>query len=164
MWVEALMLMFICAYGSLLLLVSFGFKTPLFDRYLLLVVPALFVLVLMEEFRSGSMRILRWRGVLSLALIAIYAAVSVTATHDYLAWNRGRWIATSALMQSGVWPNQIDGGYEFNGGYLSDINHKRAPNKTGWWVDDDEYVIASGPLSGYRELQRIDFRVATFAR
>ena len=130
----------------------------LFDRYLLAVVPALFVLVLVNEARSGSIRMLRWRGALSLALIVIYAADSVAAIHDYLAWNRTRWIATGTLMQSGVSPNQIEGGYEFNGWHLSNLKYKRARNKMGWWVDSDEYVIASGPLSGYREVQRFDFQ------
>lgn len=154
-WVEALTVVFIGAYGCLLLL--FGFNWHLFDRYLLVVVPALFVLVFVNEARSEPIRVLRWRGTLSLALIVIYAAVSVAATHDYLAWNRTRWIATSTLMQSGVSPNHIEGGYEFNGWYLSDPKYKRK-KKIGWWVDDDEYVIASGPLSGYREVQRFDFQ------
>jgi hypothetical protein len=156
-WVEALSIVFIGAYGCLCLLFSFGYNLKLFDRYLLAVVPALLVLVLVNEARSGSIRMLRWRGGLSLALVVIYAAVSVAATHDYLAWNRTRWIATRALMQSGVSPNRIEGGYEFNGWELSNMKYKRARNKMGWWVDGDEYIIASGPLSGYREVQRVDF-------
>lgn len=157
-WVEALTLVFIVAYGGLLLLFSFGYNLKLFDRYLLVVVPVLLVLVLMNEARSSaSIRISRWRGALSLALVAVYAAVSVAATHDYLAWNRTRWIATSTLMQSGISPNQIEGGYEFNGWYLSNLKYKRVQNKMGWWVDGDEYIIASGPLSGYKEVHRFDF-------
>ena len=100
----------------------------------------------------------RWRGALSLGLIFIYAGVSVAATHDYLAWNRMRWMATRLLMESGISPTQIDGGYEFNGWYLSDPNYKRKADKSWWWVNDDEYVIASGPLSGYQELQRFVFQ------
>jgi uncharacterized membrane protein len=157
-WLEALSLVFVCAYSSLLFVVSFGFRTPLFDRYLLVVIPAFFMLVLVSEIRLGFTTAVRWRGALSIVFIVIYAAISVAATHDYLAWNRTRWIATDILMQSGVSPSQIDGGYEFDGWYLSDIHHKRAPNKNGWWVEDDKYIIAAGPLSGYRELQRIGFR------
>ena len=51
----------------------------------------------------------------SLALAFAYATVVVAATHDYLAWNRTRWMATRTLIEAGVLPRQIDGGYEFNG-------------------------------------------------
>ena len=67
-------------------------------------------------------------------------------------------MATRMLMESGISPTQIDGGYEFNGWYLSDPNYKRKADKSWWWVNDDEYVIASGPLSGYQELQRFVFQ------
>ena len=157
-WLESLTLVFVCAYAISLLLMGFGLKTPLFDRYLLVFVPPLFILALIIEVRAGCISEPRWRGALSLGLIFIYAGVSVAATHDYLAWNRMRWMATRMLMESGISPTQIDGGYEFNGWYLSDPNYKRKANKSWWWVNDDEYVIASGPLSGYQELQRFVFQ------
>ena len=152
------MLVFVSAYAASLLLVGFSLHMPLFDRYLLLFVPAILVLVVTKETRSGYMPERRWRGALSLMLVLVYATVAVAATHDYLAWNRARWMATRTLMEAGVSPHQIDGGYEFNGWYLSDPNYRRKPNKSYWWVDDDEYVIASGPLKGYQELQRFSFR------
>jgi 4-amino-4-deoxy-L-arabinose transferase-like glycosyltransferase len=157
-WVEALALGLIGAYGGLCLLFSFGYNLKLFDRYLLVVVPALLVLVFVNEARDESTPTARSRAALSLALLGAYAAISVAATHDYLAWNRTRWIATGSLMRSGVPPNQIEGGYEFNGWYLSNLKYRRTRNKMGWWADGDEYVIASGPLSGYREVQRFEFR------
>jgi hypothetical protein len=63
-----------------------------------------------------------------------------------------------APMDAGVSPRQIDGGYEFNGWYLAGPFYRRVPNKSPWWVDDDEYIIASGPLGGYREVRRFAFR------
>jgi len=137
------MLVFVSAYAASLLLVGFSLHMPLFDRYLFLFVPAILVLVVTKETRSGYMPERRWRGALSLMLVLVYATVAVAATHDYLAWNRARWMATRTLMEAGVSPHQIDGGYEFNGWYLSDPNYQREPNKSYWWVDDDEYVIAS---------------------
>ncbi len=155
-WLQVLMLVFIGTYGGLLLLV--GFATPMFDRYFLLFVPAIFALIVIGETRSVSMTAKRWRTPLSLALVFIYAAVAVTTTHDYLAWNRTRWVAIRSLLDAGISPHKIDGGYEFNGWYLSDPNYREVPEKSYWWVDDDEYIIASGPLPGYDELQRFVFR------
>jgi 4-amino-4-deoxy-L-arabinose transferase-like glycosyltransferase len=157
-WLDVPTLVFVGTYATLLLLVGFSLQSILFDRYLLLFAPAILVLVVTKEVRSGCIPVRRWRSVLSLALVFAYAAVAVAAAHDYLAWNRTRWMATRKLMDAGISPHQIDGGYEFNGWYLFDPKYKPKPNKSYWWVDDDEYVIASRPLKGYRELQRFNFR------
>jgi hypothetical protein len=157
-WLEALTLVFLGAYATSLLLVGFTSRSPLFDRYLLLFAPAVLMLVVTKETRSRYMPARRWRVALSLTLVLVYAAGDVAATHDYLAWNRARWMATRTLMDAGISPSQIDGGYEFNGWYLFNPNYQRVPNKSYWWVDDDEYIIASGPLKGYVELQRFSFR------
>jgi 4-amino-4-deoxy-L-arabinose transferase-like glycosyltransferase len=102
-WPEVLMLVFIGTYASVLILGSFGTRSPpLFDRYLLLFVPAILVLVVSNEFRSESTRPQGWRLLLSAALIFVYAVVAVSAAHDYLAWNRARWMATRTLMDAGI--------------------------------------------------------------
>jgi 4-amino-4-deoxy-L-arabinose transferase-like glycosyltransferase len=156
-WLEALMLVFFAAYATSMLLVGFSLHSPLFDRYLLVFVPVIFVLVVTKETPSEYMPAHRSRGALSLTLVLVYAAVNVAATHDYLAWNRARWMATAKLMDAGISPHQIDGGYEFNGWYLFQLDYHRKADKSYWWVDDDEYIIASGPIKGYRELQRFSF-------
>ena len=156
-WLEALMLVFFAAYAISMLLVGFSLHSPLFDRYLLVFVPVIFVLVVTKETRSRYTLAHRWRGVLSLTLVLVYAVVDVAATHDYLAWNRARWMATAKLIDAGISPHQIDGGYEFNGWYLFELDYHRKADKSYWWVDDDEYIIASGPIKGYRELQRFSF-------
>jgi 4-amino-4-deoxy-L-arabinose transferase-like glycosyltransferase len=153
-WLEALTLVFFAAYATAMLLVGFSLHSPLFDRYLLVFVPVILVLVVTNETRSRYMAAHRWRGALSLTLVLVCAAVDVAATHDYLAWNRARWMATGKLMNAGISPHQIDGGYEFNGWYLFELDYRRKADKSYWWVDDDEYIIASGPLEGYRELQQ----------
>jgi hypothetical protein len=120
----------------------------LYDRYLLLYLPLFIVMVCATEpDRVSSTRQVNW--VLAVILVASYAGFSAAAAHDYLAWNRNRWIATHGLINDGrIRPNQIDGGYEFNGWYLYDPHYVKKPGKSWWWVDDDEYVIASGPMPG----------------
>ena len=83
---------------------------------------------------------------------------SVAAVHDYFAWNRARWTALNYLTdEMHVAPNRIDGGMEFNGWFLHDPNHKAKPDKSWWWVDDDEFVVSFGPSSGYRVLREYKF-------
>jgi len=81
--------------------------------------------------------------------ILILATFSVVATHDFLAWSRTRWDALQTLVDHGVSPHRIDGGYEFGGSYLYDPHRAPLSDVKGWWLDDDEYRSASGPASGY---------------
>jgi hypothetical protein len=124
-----------------------------YDRYLLFLVPLLiagFVLLLRNGtgHRSPS-AVLR-----SVFLLAAFTAFAVAGTHDYLAWNRTRWQALTELTQADhVPPEKIDGGYEFNGRFLYDPNYRPRPGKSEWWVHDDEFMLASGDLPGYRTLR-----------
>jgi 4-amino-4-deoxy-L-arabinose transferase-like glycosyltransferase len=157
---DLLAVAFIISYTSILLFIAFGIGHPLFDRYLLLFIPPLLMIILVSEIRSGFGSVARWRATASITLICIYAVVSVAATHDYLGWNRARWTAARMLLDDGVSPNRIDGGFEFNGWYTYKPRYypeRSLSSKSWWWVVDDEYVIASGPIKGYREIQRISF-------
>jgi Dolichyl-phosphate-mannose-protein mannosyltransferase len=81
---------------------------------------------------------------------------SLTGTRDYLAWNRLRWGALRELtLQRLVPATEIDGGYEFNGLFLYDPNydvlaHLNDTHKSYWWVQNDTYMIAFGPVPGYK--------------
>lgn len=152
-WPYTLLIALILSYFAILMIIAASF--PLFDRYFLVILPLLFWLMVItapgRPFQSGAVK-------LSLVLIFFYAMFSVAATHDYLAWHRARWLATNDLMQvEGAKPQQIDGGYEFNGWYLYDAKYKQSRNKSWWWVVDDEYIIASGPIAGYKLIRRYSF-------
>ena len=56
-------------------------------------------------------------------------------------------------------PQQIDGGYEFNGWFLYDPKYKKIPGRQWWWVDDDKYVAAYGPLEGYEVMEVIPYEL-----
>lgn len=153
-WLSVLLMATGVSYFAILTILAAGF--PLFDRYYLVLLPLFVLLILITQgdspHKSGSVN-------LSWGLLIFYAVFSVAATHDYLSWNRTRWMATSDLMQKDkISPKQIDGGYEFNGWYLYDAKYDHNPKKSWWWVVDDEYVIASGPVPGYRELRRYPFQ------
>ena len=90
-------------------------------------------------------------------VLTLQAMFTVVATRDYLEWNRTRWVATSALLAAGVPRTSIDGGYEFNGWLGYDPGYQRKQGKSPWWVTDDEYVIASGPMPGYSAFRAYPF-------
>jgi hypothetical protein len=154
-WLFSLLVVTGVAYFSALMFISGS--VVMFDRYLIFLVPIAIALVTNIEFEN-SLPTRSLGRVLSVGLITIYAGLSVAAVHDYLAWNRTRWVALHSLLSEGkARPNQIDGGYEFNGWFLHDANYKRTKDKSWWWVDEDEYVVTSGALPGYTEYRRYSF-------
>lgn len=94
-----------------------------------------------------------------ISLMSFYVYFSMASSHDYLAWSRARWQALhDVVVVKRISPRLIDGGYEFNGWYLSDRNYESTPEKSYWWVDQDDYMIASGLLKSYREIGRYAFQ------
>ena len=137
-----------------------------FDRYMLLLMPLLMVLVVSCDQKIIQLYpINKYMISIALAIILIYGGFTVGATHDYLSWNRIRWQALDGFLLHDlkVSPNKIDGGYEFNCWYLYNPNDTYAnkfevnPNKTDksfWYVDRDDYMITFGSLPAYYELKR----------
>ena len=154
-WPYALFAGISVSYYSVLLVAAASFQ--LYDRYLLPLLPV-FILVICGAKLEHQPTWRQTRVVLSLILLVMYGGFSVAATHDYLSWNRSRWIALHSLIDGGkVPPNQIDGGLEFNGWLLCDAKYVTKPGKSWYWVYDDEYVITFGPLAGYTEMGRYPF-------
>lgn len=90
-----------------------------------------------------------------MAAMGLFAAVG---THDYLAWNRVRWVALRDLMNhNGIGPEDIDGGFEFNGLYLFSPNFA---GKFPYWVKRDTYQIGLGsePEPGYTVIKTYLYR------
>ena len=54
-------------------------------------------------------------------------------------------------------PRSIDGGFEYNALRFYDPGYVVSPDKSWWWVQDDAYVIAFGPLPGYTEVGQRPF-------
>jgi len=133
----------------------------MFDRYLVFLVPLVGALISGGESTAAAL-CLRSRKAAGVAVLVVLALFSVGATRDYLAWNRARWAAADELIrQQNVPASQIDGGFEFNGWYGYDAAHPRGLPEDGptswWWVKDAEYVIAMGPIPGYRTVSQYDF-------
>lgn len=97
--------------------VPFGYYGPWFDRYLLLEMSLLGLLIAGETTRSAGrgLRPSAPRLAAAAALALVYLGFGVISTHDYLAWNRSRWEACRSLMKPGdIAPTDISGGFEFD--------------------------------------------------
>ncbi|RME92067.1 MAG: hypothetical protein D6772_17385 [Bacteroidetes bacterium] len=131
---------FLVAYGIYLVIDYYHF-----DRYMLPLLP--FTLLLLRP----QAQVKKFVTLVGLLLLLPMAWFSVAATHDYLAWNRVRWQALRTLEADGISPQEIDGGFEYNGWHQT---HPRNPDnrfaKSWWFVDDDRYAIAFAPYKNYR--------------
>ena len=130
----------------------------LFDIYLLFLLPPVMAIIACPAGRTGLPHG-RLPGFLSSVLLLAYFTFALGATHDYLAWNRARWQALHYLTnEAGISHEKIDGGFEFNGLYGYDPHYRTVQgadgrSKSWWWVRDDEYMIALGPIAGYEEIK-----------
>jgi hypothetical protein len=129
----------------------------LFDRYILFLMLAAITFVALSRSRR-SIRAGPIESTILVLLVLTQAIFAILGTRDYLEWNRNRWRATAELMQAGISPTSIDGGYEFNGWYVFDPTYKASEGKSYWWVVDDEYMIASGAVANYSPIRSYPFR------
>lgn len=146
----------------------------LFDRHVLTVaLPALLLAASLQGSksasdveRSGSVATMARHAVgfrigflAALATIAVLAWFSVSATHDYMAWNRLRWQVGNDLLRQGVDPLTISGGFEFNAWHNYDTFRARGNIRRVyyWWYDDLEYLITMEPQERYCVRRRLDY-------
>jgi hypothetical protein len=135
----------------------------MFDRYLLLLIPLLGSVTCAGTDIPDRHASPVFQSAAVLVLLS-FLTFSVCATRDCFAWNRARWTAARELMDKQHIPStRIDGGFEFNGLYGY---HHAAPDgssrptgrkRSWWWVRDDEYILAMGPVPGYDVISRHGF-------
>lgn len=142
----------------ILYFVPFGI-TQYFDRYLLFLLPLALMIIVADTINIINFPISRLSIVAALIVMVLYGVFSVGATHDYLSWNRARWRALHDLMQKDqISPHNIDGGYEFNGWYTYNPEYQESPDKSWYWVDNDDYIITFGPVMDYEVVKVYPFR------
>ena len=100
---------------------------------------------------------LSYRLALPALLLVLLAGFSIAGTRDYLAWNRARWTLLREIAADGTTPRRIDGGFEFNGWHLYDPAYVATPDKSWWWVERDEFVVAFGPIPGWEIVRERTF-------
>lgn len=130
-----------------------------FDRYLLPILPLLGALVGLGLRQAIHFRPLNTG--MAIAVLIVFAGASVGQAYNYLSWNRARWEALQYLTaERHLPPAKIDGGPAFNGYYLFDntMDWQEDPGrKSWWWVKDDEFLVAFGPVRGYRIVREYSY-------
>jgi Dolichyl-phosphate-mannose-protein mannosyltransferase len=95
-----------------------------YDRYALFFLPAAMCVAAEQKGAARS----RW--IPALAMLAIFGIVSVGLMHDWLAWNSARWaLGRRAVNELGVDPQDIEGGFEWNGWHSPVPRHKDPPRQ-----------------------------------
>jgi len=148
---------FTIKFISLAVIISFSLFLLLgnyfFDRYLLFLFPFTLILFLPASFTNSKIGTS-----IAIVFLLINLFFSVSATHDYLAWNRARWTGLDSLTNSGISPSEIDGGFEFNGWYETNTRNPGNEFEKSWWfVNQDKYVVAFGDLCGYKKINKYLF-------
>ena len=135
--------------ASILYFLPIIFTNHPFDRWLLPLIPLLCSAMMVPT--TANLTKKRFISVPSVAFIMIVMAIfSITGTRDYLSWNRARWQALNNLIEKeSISPNEIDGGFEFNGWYLYNSNEPITAQKNIWGGNNTRYMITMGPVRGF---------------
>jgi hypothetical protein len=84
------------------------------DRYMLLLLPGALALAAFGNHAS------EWTWRLGIAAVVVIGAISVCLMHDWLAWNSARWALGRRAVANGISPEDIEGGFEWDGWYKND--------------------------------------------
>lgn len=151
---------FICTVIYLLPILFHGF----YDRYL---IPALPLLLgwLSGNYRSpafASISLISKRAsfgfLFAKVFIALFCLLSILMTRDFYVLQRARWtILDNLTVAQGVLPEQIDGGFEFNGLYSYNSDYQPRTGKSWWWVQDNKYIVSMAPVPGYKVEKVVNF-------
>lgn len=134
--------------GFFILLILF-YLTPICfhyanDRYLLFLTP-FFYIAYVQSFDVQFKKI-----AFLLAFLPLFF-FSVFCTYDYFSFHKTKHKALNHLTKElHISPKLIDGGFEFNAWYFSDIvRYSPVINKRWWYVYKDDYIISPKKRKGY---------------
>jgi hypothetical protein len=118
----------------------------MFDRYLLL--PVLLGMGALAAIGQDGRKDRAVRASISAAalVICIAAVFDIAAVHDYLSFNRARWTAVHELLESGLRPGEIEGGFEVDAW----LSYRDDAPRTEWLPPraNPAAVISLGPIDG----------------
>lgn len=128
-----------------------------YDRYLLPLLPLVIFLIL----KSNSKEIVtgnHFRKNISYLILTLITLFTVYETQNYFSWNRCRWKTIKYLTDDlKIHPDNIDGGFEYNGWVGYDPNYIPAKPKSWWWVRDDSYIVTFGELENYTVIKKFEY-------
>jgi hypothetical protein len=143
------------SYGVILfnfIVLTAAFESAIFDRYVLAILPG--IILLLGSALSGE-KIKSTKIYYSIPVWFFYFFYAVGGAHDWFSWNEVRWGIFNQAVQSGISPDDIDGGYEINGtSYFSKpgvIQSKRVVDML-WFRPERPYEISLNRRKGAQVL------------
>ena len=124
-----------------------------FDRY---TIDTGWPLALLLPLLAAEYRPRRATRLAASALLLAFALLAVSATAEYLAWNRARWDAFRYLRANGIALEQMDAGYEINA-MLAVRAGRSALGKRGFGVADDRFIITFNDVPGYTTIRAFSY-------
>jgi len=145
--------LFLLLWGLAMLLILAAPAIPIrFDRYFITALVPWGIL----SMKYAKIGVKKGSTTAAVSALAILYVFSVVCLQDYMAWNSARWRGLERLMSEyGATPEEIDGGYEFNGLYTSDTfvedseGGQRNFGPRGWWLVDDLYAVSLQPRENF---------------
>jgi hypothetical protein len=135
-----------------------------YDRYYLVLLPALIYLCSKLSVKVA------WSRAIALGGISLLAFVSISGTWDMLRFNQACADAFAHLRARGVPAAAIDAGYSLTGWKLYAHPENLAPGETAahdvpWVTSPDQrpYVISNTPIPGYETLEEISWKGSWWA-
>ena len=64
-------------------------------------------------------------------MLAVFAWISLGLMHDWMAWNSARWTLGRRAVSRGIHPNDIEGGFEWDGWHSPIRRPEESPPLTG---------------------------------
>jgi hypothetical protein len=133
----------------------------LYDRYFIaaLIPVGIFILLTITKATNPTRLKIAW------SLCAFMYIASVVCLQDYMAWNRARWAAVELLEEKyAATPEDIDGGYEFNGWLTSDrflkdkaSSASRNYGPKGGWIVRDTYAVSFRPRENFNVIHEVPY-------
>jgi 4-amino-4-deoxy-L-arabinose transferase-like glycosyltransferase len=135
-----------------------------YDRYYLVLMPAMIYLSLKATQRMGLLK------PLAILCIALLATVSVAGTWDMLRFDQFCWDTYNELRMSGVPPRDIDAGYVINGWMLyahpENLRPGADPKKNVPYITGDEalpYKISTSTSDDYDTMKKLTIHAAPWS-
>jgi len=123
------------------------------DRYILPCIPLIWMIICTREIERVKAPFL----VFAAIYISVITLFTTLSTHDWLEWNRARLSGVNYLTQKmRISADKIDAGYEQNGWLLGGEFSKHT-DKTWWFVDDNEYMLAFRNVPGYQMIKEFKY-------
>jgi hypothetical protein len=95
------------------------------DRYILMLLPGALALAAWEAPQT------RWTWIPAVLCVLLIGACSVCLMHDWLAWNRARWDLGNRALSRRIQPQDIEGGFEWDGWHGNVTRDKNPGERQG---------------------------------